>query len=77
MAVILFLLDIPDQDTKKLSTKGKLAQLDFPGTALIIPGCVCLILALQWGGLSYPWNDGRIVALLVIGGFLLLGFILV
>ncbi|KAF5006013.1 hypothetical protein FDECE_7587 [Fusarium decemcellulare] len=77
MVVILFLLDIPDQDTKELSTKAKLAQLDFPGTALIIPGCVCLILALQWGGLSYPWNDGRIISLLVLGGVLLLGFILV
>lgn len=54
MVVILFLLKIPDRETTKLPTKAKLAQLDFYGTALIVPGSICLILALQWGGLKYP-----------------------
>jgi MFS family permease len=54
MVIILFLLKIPDRDTTKLPTKAKLAQLDFYGTALIMPGIVCLILALQWGGVTYP-----------------------
>lgn len=53
MLVVLFLLKIPDRDTTKLPNKSKLAQLDFYGTALIVPGCICLILALQWGGLTY------------------------
>jgi len=47
-------LKIPDRDTTKIPTKAKLAQLDFYGTALIVPGTVCLILALQWAGLKYP-----------------------
>lgn len=52
--IILFFLKIPDQDTTKTPTKVKLAQLDIYGTALIVPGIVCLILALQWGGSTYP-----------------------
>jgi hypothetical protein len=29
--------------------------------------CICIILALVWGGSAYPWNSGRIIALLVLG----------
>lgn len=32
----------------------KLRQLDFAGTSVFIPGIVCLLLALQWGGIDYP-----------------------
>jgi hypothetical protein len=53
MVVILFLLKIPNVDTTRISAKAKLAQLDFYGTGLIVPGIVCLLLALQWGGLTY------------------------
>ncbi|OTA52369.1 MFS general substrate transporter [Hypoxylon sp. EC38] len=77
MAVTLFLLKIPDQGTTKTTIKNRLAQLDIYGTALILPGCICLLLALQWGGSTYAWNNGRIIALLVVAGILILGFILV
>ena len=52
MLVILFFLDIPDGDTSMPLTR-KLMQLDIPGTAVLIPGVVCLLLALQWGGQEY------------------------
>ncbi|KAI9150509.1 putative HC-toxin efflux carrier TOXA 13 [Paramyrothecium foliicola] len=74
---VYFLLTIPERSTTKLSLKEKLTQLDFPGTMMIVPGCVCLILALQWGGSTYHWNSGRIIALLVVAGVLLIGFVLV
>jgi MFS family permease len=53
MLIVLFFLKIPGRDTANISTKAKLAQLDIYGTALIVPGTVCLILALQWGGTTY------------------------
>ncbi|OTA84961.1 hypothetical protein M434DRAFT_165979 [Hypoxylon sp. CO27-5] len=74
MLVIAFLLHVPDRKTTKISTKAKLAQLDALGTALLIPGVVCLLLALEWGGLTYPWSNGRIVALLTLGIALFIGF---
>ncbi|KAI1414207.1 putative MFS aflatoxin efflux pump [Hypoxylon sp. FL1857] len=74
MLVIAFLLHVPDRKTTKISTKAKLAQLDALGTALLIPGVVCLLLALEWGGLTYPWNNGRIIALLTLGIALLISF---
>lgn len=52
--VIFWILKLPArQDTIKLDIKTKLKQLDFYGTALIIPATVSLILALQWGGSIY------------------------
>lgn len=77
MVVIAFLLKIPNRDTTKLPLKRKLQQLDFPGTALFIPGVVSLLVALQWGGQSYDWNSWRIILLLVLASALLLGFAVV
>lgn len=53
MGIIFVLLKVPDQETAKISTKAKLAQLDFYGIVFLIPGIVCLLLALQWSGLRY------------------------
>ena len=59
MVFVFFLLDIPDRDSTKISTKEKLSQLDVVGTSLLAPGIVCLLLALQWGGLTYPVRHPR------------------
>ncbi|KAI1377468.1 putative MFS aflatoxin efflux pump [Hypoxylon crocopeplum] len=77
LAVIAFLLHVPNRETTKLSVKAKLAQLDALGTTFLVPGVVCLLLALQWGGLTYPWSNGRIIALLTLGIALFLAFAVV
>ncbi|KAF4972080.1 hypothetical protein FZEAL_9673 [Fusarium zealandicum] len=55
----------------------QIKQLDPFGTLVFLPGVICLILALQWGGEKYPWGEGRIIALLVISGVLLITFVAV
>lgn len=58
MLVIFFFLNIPDPDTTQIPLVQKLKQLDAPGTTVLVPGVVCLLLALQWGGqtlaVGYP-----------------------
>ena len=49
-------------------------QFDPIGTALLLPGLVLLLLALQWGGTEYPWSSARVVVLLVLGLLLLIAF---
>jgi hypothetical protein len=44
------------------------------GTMIFIPAVVCLLLALQWGGSKYEWSNGRIIALFVIFGVLIICF---
>jgi MFS family permease len=61
----------------KVGALEKIKQLDIEGTVLFIPAVVCLLLALQWGGSKYEWNSGRIIALLVLFGVLMIGFIVV
>jgi MFS family permease len=56
LAAIALFLKVPDRDvdTTKLPLSKKIVQLDLVGTAILIPGVVCLLLALQWGGPTYP-----------------------
>ncbi|KAI0024401.1 major facilitator superfamily domain-containing protein [Xylariomycetidae sp. FL0641] len=74
---ISFLLKVPDREETKIPIKAKLSQLDAAGTAVLIPGVVSLLLALQWGGTTYAWNNARIIALLTLGGVLLIAFVCV
>lgn len=67
MAVVALVLKLPNNRTHK-TLKEQIIQLDPIGTAFLIPGIICLLLAMQWGGSTYAWNNGRIIALLVIFG---------
>lgn len=40
-----------------------------------MPAIICLLLALQWGGVKYDWSDAKIIALFVVFGILLIAFI--
>jgi hypothetical protein len=42
-----------------------------------MPAIICLLLALQWGGTTYEWSNGRIIALFVVFGVLISIFIFV
>jgi hypothetical protein len=65
----------PPQETK--TWREYVIRFDPLGTILFAPSIICLLLALQWGGTTYDWNNGRVVALLVVFGTLLVGFAIV
>ena len=70
--VVLFFYRTPKSTKAAEATpKEKLLQMDAQGTALIIASLVCYMLALQWGGVSLPWNSATIIGLLV--GWIALG----
>ncbi|RYP31962.1 hypothetical protein DL767_005503 [Monosporascus sp. MG133] len=52
-------------------------QFDPLGTLVFMPAIVCILLALQWGGTTYPWNSGSIIALFVVSGVLFVSFIVI
>ncbi|KAK0727862.1 major facilitator superfamily domain-containing protein [Lasiosphaeria miniovina] len=74
---IAALMQEPDRDATRLSLRRRVLNLDLLGIATLLPGIVCLLLALQWGGSEYQWSNGRIMALLVLAGLLLVAFALV
>ncbi|KIW77427.1 hypothetical protein Z517_09873 [Fonsecaea pedrosoi CBS 271.37] len=53
---------------------GKVKQLDPLGNLVFFPGIICLILALQWGGTTYSWDNARVIVLLVLCAVLCLAF---
>ena len=53
LVVIACLLDMPERESTKLPMWGKVKKLDILGTTFLVPGVVCLLLALQWGGQVY------------------------
>ncbi|KAI9744720.1 MAG: hypothetical protein M1818_001645 [Claussenomyces sp. TS43310] len=78
--LILFFLKLPDmkkKDEAPLSLRQKIDRLDPIGTACFLPGIVCLLLALQWGGSTYAWGSWRVVLLFILSGLLAIAFVVV
>ncbi|KAK9365634.1 major facilitator superfamily domain-containing protein [Lipomyces kononenkoae] len=77
MMFTFFLLQVPGRPKIKIPLKDKLRQLNALGMLALVPGVICLCLALQWGGSTYAWSEGRIIALLVLAVVLLIVFALI
>lgn len=74
--VTFFFFKPGKQVAEKKSVKEKIMQLDIIGTILFLPAICCALIALQWGGTKYPWDSTRIIALFVVGGVLIVGFLI-
>ena len=56
--------------------KLKLKAIDFVGAGLALGGTAVLLLGLNWGGGEYPWNSTHVIATLVVGIAVCIGFVL-
>ncbi|KAJ5764605.1 hypothetical protein N7533_003286 [Penicillium manginii] len=54
--------------------KQQLGEFDLLGSLFFLPSIICLLLALQWGGTKYAWENGRVIALFVVFGILFIVF---
>ena len=55
---------------------AKLSIIDYGGMLLFFFGAGLVILALTWGGVTYPWRSASILAPLIIGCVLLISFLI-
>ncbi|QPG94405.1 hypothetical protein C2857_005925 [Epichloe festucae Fl1] len=62
-------------ETENMTFMQRVRQLDLPGTFIFIPAIVCLLLALQWGGAEYPWNNSKVIGLFVGFGLIIAVFV--
>ncbi|KAI9640674.1 hypothetical protein NHQ30_010983 [Ciborinia camelliae] len=75
IAVISLILHINRPDNpSSLTLKQRILKLDLLGASLLIPAIICLLLPLQWGGSTYPWNSSPIISLFITSGCLTLLF---
>lgn len=74
-AILLVFFRLPSHVKPAEATlREKLLQLDPIGIVLILAAVICYVLALQWGGVSLPWSNSKVVGLFVGFGLLLITF---
>ena len=77
VGIAIFFTSPARKNEESIGAKNRFKQFDPIGTAFFIPAIICLLLALQWGGSKYEWGNGRIIALFVLFGVLIIGFVAV
>ncbi|KAK3360512.1 putative MFS multidrug transporter [Lasiosphaeria hispida] len=67
VAVLLVMIDIPERPGKVEHSvlRTVLSKLDLSGFALFAPAAIMLLLGLEYGGRSHPWNSATVIGLLV------------
>ncbi|KAH8203347.1 hypothetical protein TruAng_002442 [Truncatella angustata] len=53
------------RESTKMPLREKLSTLDPIGSCILIGAITCLILGLQWGGITLPWSDSKVWGCLV------------
>lgn len=73
-AVLLFFLKVPTPHTPVLAG---LRAIDWTGSLLIVGGTLMVLLALDFGGVTFPWSSAATISLLLFGAAAVAVFLLV
>lgn len=70
LIILLFFSTPPAAKPTAASLREKILQMDLVGTAMVMGAAISYILALQYGGLTKPWNSSDVIGLIV--GFIVI-----
>jgi len=70
IAAVYFFFKPTVRKQSNLTTKQRILEIDLLGAVFLICAIICLLLALQWGGVKYHWKNSKIWGLFL--GFALL-----
>ncbi|KAJ7613874.1 ABC transporter [Mycena polygramma] len=84
VSLLVVLISLPNapplgSDPATRSPKALLKQvlrMDFVGAVLVSASVTCLVIALQWGGNTKPWDDAAVIICFVFSGVAALAFVL-
>jgi len=65
--VLFFYFPPPRPNSRGLTKKEIINEIDFVGGGLSICGMIIFLAGLQWGGYQYPWHSAHVLAPLIIG----------
>lgn len=69
-AYIILLPNHIDPRPEITSLRARFAEIDYVGNVLLIGGLVSFILAINWGGVVYPWNSAQVIGCFCASGML-------
>lgn len=69
--VVFFYFPPPRPNSRGLSKKEIISEIDFVGGGLSVGGMILFLAGLQWGGYQYPWKSAHVLAPLILGFFML------
>ncbi|CAG8715382.1 17811_t:CDS:2, partial [Racocetra fulgida] len=74
LIVVIWFLHLPKPAGSLLD---QIKRIDIIGTIVMICATVCILLPLNWGGSTYPWNSPVIIVLLCVGalGYVIFGLV--
>ena len=75
MAVVLLYFKPPKRNGSDMPLLRRMLEFDILGTILLIGAVTSLFLALQWGGIVYPWSDSKVFGTLIGFGLIILAFV--
>lgn len=58
-----------------MSVRARIKEIDLLGSLFLICAIVSLLLALQWGGQTYPWRNSKVWGTLLSFGLIIMVFI--
>ena len=61
----------------KIPRSGREPRIDVLGSATMIVGSTCALLALVWGGNQYPWGSAQVLGLLLVAAAATVAFVFV
>lgn len=76
LALVLLILGFRPPPPTKGQLKERLRQIDLVGQLLLTTGLVLSLIALTFGGVTYPWASVQVILLLTFGGLFLVAFIM-
>ncbi|OAP60974.1 hypothetical protein AYL99_05978 [Fonsecaea erecta] len=74
ITAVFFFFKNPERRHSNLTMRQKIGQIDLLGAFFLICAIVCLLLALQWGGVTYPWSDSKVWGCILGFGLLIIVF---
>jgi MFS family permease len=74
ITAVFFFFKNPVRAHSNLTLREKIGQIDLLGAFFLICSIVCLLLALQWGGTTYPWSNSKVWGSLLGFGLLISTF---
>ena len=75
LLTVFFCFKNPERPHNNRTTREKIRQIDLLGAFLLICAIVCLLLALQWGGSTYPWHASKVWGCILGFGLIIILFL--